>query len=154
MPKVKQYKQNFCSEWLKISEFRSWLKEVENDSTKAQCSVCHTKINAKYYDLVNHMRSKKHVEASQSPLPDLTKFIKQWSGGTSCLESKLALFLACHSAIMNCDHLTDMLKNTVTDSNIASQLKMHRTKWSEIIKKKFGSSFRNWFGEWYRWEQV
>lgn len=45
-----------------------------------------------------------------------------------------------------CDHLTDMLNCTVDDSK-ASQLKMHRTKCSEIIKNVLGPHFENYLVE-------
>lgn len=56
MPKVKQYKQNFRNEWLNMKEFKNWLKKDEDDLTKAQCITCNVKINAKYYDIVLHMK--------------------------------------------------------------------------------------------------
>ena len=44
---------------------------------------------------------------------------------TSQLEGNIALFLCCHSAISNCDHLVDMFKNKVCDSKIVQNIKMH-----------------------------
>ena len=50
------------------------------------------------------------------------------------MEGNIALFLCCHSAISNCDHLVEMLKNKVCDSKIITNMRMHRTKCSNIIK--------------------
>ena len=126
MPKVKQYKQKFRSEeWLKANEFKDWIREVQGDSSKAYCCVCKANLSAKYSDLMQHSKTKKHINASGTPVTNISKFIVQKYDGTSRLEGDIALFLACHAAIVNCDHLTDMLKCTVDDSKVTSQLKMH-----------------------------
>lgn len=143
MPKVKQYKQKFRSEWLKANDFKDWIREVPGDSSKAYCCICKAGLTAKYSDLISHSKTKKHVNASGTPVTCISKFIVQKYDGTSRLEGNVALYLACHAAIVNCDHLTDMLKSTVDDSKVTSKLKMHRTKCSEIIKNVLGPHFEN-----------
>ena len=51
------------------------------------------------------------------------------------------MFMSCHCAMMNCDHLVDLCKNSIHDSKIASKLKMHHTKCSGIIKNVLSTHF-------------
>ena len=46
------------------------------------------------------------------------------------------MFLSCHSAIANCEHLVDMLKNDVTNNKLFNDVKMHRSKCKNIINIK------------------
>jgi len=41
---------------------------VENDSSKARCTVSKTTVNAKYCDLISHSKTKKHINASGTTL--------------------------------------------------------------------------------------
>ena len=43
------------------------------------------------------------------------------------------MFLSCHCAIANCDHLVDMMKNNIGNKNV-DDVKMHRSKCTNIIK--------------------
>ena len=51
--------------------------------------------------------------------------------------------MSCHCAVMNCDHLIDLCKNTIHDSKIASKLKMHRTECSGMIKNVLRTHFED-----------
>ena len=73
----------------------------------------------------------------------ITEFCKPKCQETSKLEGNIAMFMSCHCAIMNCDHLVDLCKNTIHDSKIASKLKMHRTKCSAIIKNVLSTHFED-----------
>ena len=100
---------------------------------------------AKYSDLTVHSSSKKHNNAVKTPAPEITKFLIKISDKNSRLEAQLALNLACHSPILHCNHLTEMLKSTIKDSKTVSSLQMKRTKCSEIIKNVLGPYLHNFF---------
>ena len=53
------------------------------------------------------------------------------------------MFMSCHCAVINCDHLVDIFKNIIYNSKIASSLKMHRSKCSEIIKIVLSTQFKD-----------
>jgi len=54
-----QYAQNFRVDWLRQNEFKSWLKDVTSDSSKAFCKICCCELRARRADLLNHMETKK-----------------------------------------------------------------------------------------------
>ena len=116
---------------------------MKNDSSRAYCNVCKCTVTAKYSDSAIHSSSKKHSNAVKTPVPEITKFLVKKSDKNSLLKAQLALNLACHSPILNCDHLTEMLKSTINDSKTVSSLQMKRTKCYKIIKNVLGPYFHN-----------
>ena len=59
----------------------------------------------------NSMKSKKHIKATPIKSVPITNL-----------------------SIVNTDHLVDVCKNSITDSKTTAQLKMHRSKCSEMIE--------------------
>lgn len=146
MGKVKpKYAQKFRDEWLKIPIFAQWLSRVDGDDVKALCKVCHCSLRARLADLENHAETKKHkCAASAFSSQRQTKI--SFKPVVDCLErnsaeGSIALFVSAHCAIMSCDHLGEMCKNRFKDSVAASQIKLHRTKCSAVIKNVLGPHF-------------
>ena len=71
----------------------------------------------------------------------LDLFVKTECDKISQLEGNIALFLCCHSAITNWVYLVDMFKNKVCDSKMITNMKMHCTKCTNIIKNTLCSPF-------------
>ena len=122
---------------------KDWIAAVVGDDSKGFCKFCKCNIKAKYQDLKHHKKTKKHISACPFKNRTLDLFVKLGWNKTSPLEGNIALFLCCHSAISNCDHLVDMFKNKVCDSKILiiTNMKMHRTKCRNIIKTTLCSHF-------------
>ena len=95
---------------------------MKNDFSRAYCNVCKCTITAKYSDLTVHSNSKKHSNAVKTLVPEITKLLVKKSDKN--LEAQVALNLACHSPILNCDHLTEMLKSTIGDSKTVFSLQV------------------------------
>lgn len=53
----------------------------------------------------------------------------------------MVLFICAHTAIVSCDHLGEMCNNIFKDSQAAQNIRLHRTKSSEIIKNVLGPHF-------------
>ena len=134
MPKKPPYIQQFREEWLIDDEFKDWIQKVPTDKTKARCRYCQCLLNSKYSGLRDHSKSEKHLKAAkpfscakqtklnfQPKVPSLT---------TARAEAGMTLFVAMHCAIQCVDHLTELNKRCFQ----LSDLKMHRTKCSEVIK--------------------
>lgn len=116
MPKPK-YLQKFRTAWLKDPELKDWLIEVTStQGSVAKCKICHCILISKYSDLKTHSQSRKHrVNANIILGHKQTKitFTKETAlASTKIAECKLAIFMACHTAIMNIDHLTSLCKST------------------------------------------
>jgi len=41
--KQKTSKKTFKTEWMELSEFKTWLYAVQDDCTKARCKACQVK---------------------------------------------------------------------------------------------------------------
>ena len=115
MPKLKQYQKKFRKEWLKESAFKEWIAPSD-DENKAFCKFCRCSLNAKYQDLKSHALTNKHKRSLPFKATPLTSsFIKEKNNDSHVLEESIAMFLSCHSAISNCDHMVDMLKHNISN---------------------------------------
>lgn len=143
----KVYCQKFREIWTKDPLLKDWLISIESTSGKMpKCKFCKCLLANKYSDLKNHMATKKHksnaeiiIGKKQTKLP----FVPEHHlDGAKVAEAKLALYIACHSAILNTDHLVPICKTSFKGKE-AEYLQMHRTKCSQIIKNVFAPYFIN-----------
>lgn len=131
-----QYTQKFRKEWLNNKLFKDWIIEIEGDVTKARCKYCKCDLIAKNYDLTQHLNTKKHRSASSafSSSTKLSKFVKpQTSSKSNSVEGSLSLFIAAHTSILPVDHLGVLCKLQFKGSDAANELKLHRSKCTNII---------------------
>lgn len=135
------YSQKFRKEWLKVPAFTKWLCELPNDSSKAHCKFCRCDILAKYSLLTSHCETKKHKLSTPCHSASLTNYIVKKDDKTATLEANLAMYICCHSAFNSCDHLVDLCKNTISDSETVNKVKMHRTKCRNIVKNVIAPYF-------------
>ena len=85
--------------------------------------------------LKKHVLSQKHKQTSHVVgsvrQPKITTFEKD--GSQSAAEGKLCLHIAEHSSFATVDHLSSVCSSSFTDSKVAKDIKLHRTKCREII---------------------
>lgn len=137
MPKQATYKQKFRKEWLQDEICKDWITEVPNDEKSVYCKYCKTKIRAKFYDIKDHSKSKKHQVNSEpfsSSRQSKINFPKvEKSRDVSRAEAQLCLFIAKHCATRSCDHLVDVIKKCFSNKTSAD-MAMHRTKCTAVLK--------------------
>ncbi len=96
-----------------------------------------TTFRAKYYDIQDHARSKKHhvnsALFSSSRQAKLSFPVVEKSRDVARAETHLALFVAKHCVISSCDHLVDVVKKCFSDKTSA-EVPVHRAKCTAIIK--------------------
>uniref|UniRef100_A0A0L8IC08 DUF4371 domain-containing protein n=1 Tax=Octopus bimaculoides TaxID=37653 RepID=A0A0L8IC08_OCTBM len=51
------------------------------------------------------------------------------------------MFICCHSSFNSCDHLIKLCKNYMSDSDIISKVKLHRTKCANIVRNVLAPYF-------------
>ena len=61
---------------------------------------------------------------------------------TAELGASISTFLCCHSAISNCDHLVDLCQRNLPTNKTVSEMKMHRTKCTRIIRNTLCEHFK------------
>lgn len=123
-----------------------WLCEAnknDNNVNEAFCKICKSFLRAHQTDLKKHSNGKTHIakmkmivsEPSQSKISNIIIITNEQKE----IDLKLALYVVTHSSIRNMDHLIDILKSIGKGSPL-SNLKMHRTKCSNLIKNVIGPS--------------
>ena len=112
------------------------------DACKAFCKFCKCDIKAKYQDLKQHTKSKKHFKARPFTTRALDSFMTVKSFKTAELEASISTFLGCHSAISDCDHLVDICKRNLPTNKTVSEMKMHQTKCTRIIRNTLCEPFK------------
>lgn len=137
-----QYSQKFRKKWLQDREFKDWLLEIENNSSKARCKYCKTEINAKRFDLMTHSKSKKHISAVGvvSASKSIATYVKG-SVASNAAQGSLSLFIAAHCSILSVDHLGLLCSKQFKTSEAALNLTLHRTKCTAIINSVLSPHF-------------
>ena len=136
MGKWAKYNKNFQQSWLSESAFKNWLQEVKNDNTKAFCKVCKTELRAQKNDLTQHSKTNKHIKNMSTVTSNQTTVFKLFTKKetVSRFEIFISIYIACHTAIRNVDHLTDILKAHMPgSSSLTNKMKLHRTKCTALI---------------------
>lgn len=121
MSETPKYTQKFRDAWLKDPSLKEWLTSVESTSgLAAKCKVCFCTLANKYTDLKAHAMTKKHksnaaiiLGKKQMKLPFVTE--KEFDGA-KLAEGRLALYIACHSAILSVDHLAPICRSSFKGS--------------------------------------
>ena len=139
---VKRYDQKFRKQWLKDDSLKEWIVPVAADASKAFCKFCKCDIKAKYQDLKQHSKSKKNLKACPFTTRTLDLFMTLKNSEIAELEASISTFLCCHSAISNCDHLVELCKRNLPTKKTVSEMKMHRTKCTHIIRNTLCEHFR------------
>ncbi|KAF0707366.1 Reverse transcriptase domain-containing protein, partial [Aphis craccivora] len=99
-----QYAQNFRVDWLRQNEFKSWLKDVTSDSSKAFCKIC----------------CFLRIHPPNTIKPTITSL------NTSRAEVALAMFVSAHCALLSVDHLGALCKSHFSGTNnTADNLHLH-----------------------------
>ncbi|CAI9715837.1 Hypothetical predicted protein [Octopus vulgaris] len=83
---------------------------------------------------VSHCEAKKHKASTPQQRIPLTNFMKIKNHKTSMLEANTATFICCHVSFNSCDHLIQLCKNYMSDSDIMFKVKLHRTKYANIVR--------------------
>ncbi|CAG5090636.1 Similar to ZNF862: Zinc finger protein 862 (Homo sapiens) [Cotesia congregata] len=145
----KNMQHKFRNEWLQDIQCKDWIvrKETSPGEFVASCKFCMCVVskNNKYSDLKNHIETKKHKKRQnicspmrQKTLPVMKKSIEK----TKVCEAYISLFIAEHTSIATVDHLGQMMKKAVNDSDTIKDIHLHRTKCSNIIKNTLSPHFQ------------
>ncbi|XP_032688991.1 uncharacterized protein LOC116852590 [Odontomachus brunneus] len=139
--KRKCVRNKFQYEWLSMNIFKDWLASHENDE-KALCTACNKILICGKSNLISHSKTGKHVENMKSRNITLSVLLPVKHNNiyvdhvtkVKIAEIKLAAFYATHNiAFEVVNDMVPLLKNIFTDSQIAKDLTLSRTKCRQII---------------------
>ncbi|CAB4001705.1 zinc finger MYM-type 6-like [Paramuricea clavata] len=113
----------------------SWVSKASDGTENAFCKLCHTTIKLKTSNLTNHEKSTKHMQRVK--LSTTMKPIQVVRTPRACdelktTEIKLAVSVACHSALLTIDYLGKVISRNATGSKL-EDLKLHRWKCTKIL---------------------
>ncbi|KAH8022180.1 hypothetical protein HPB51_022577 [Rhipicephalus microplus] len=133
-PKYEQHYRKSCK---LLPEFKSWLRPVESERTKASCTYCISEFYAKLSNIKKRAATTKRKKSSEPYSNSSQQKKMQYSAATesSCgrSEAALCLFICEHTAFLTADHLTELCKKQFMDSKSAAGTSMHRYKFTKII---------------------
>ncbi|KAJ2954875.1 hypothetical protein O0L34_g3196 [Tuta absoluta] len=123
----------------------SWLtksceKDIGDGKGEAYCEICKTNLRAHKADLMKHASTAVHTTKAKM-LPKMNPkqrtlgvfgFDKS-TGSSKSNDLKLAVHIACHSALRSVDHLGEILKALGKGSSLEN-IQLHRTKCTLLIK--------------------
>lgn len=132
-------------------DFKLWFTKVSNDSYKARCKLCNTMFTAEITVIKNNLKAQSHQRKSiQASQLKIKKFLNdsintdpsiKMKEATKRFEIKLCAFIAEHNILLRIlDHLTPLIQNSVTDSDIVKNMQLKSTKGIAIIKNVLGST--------------
>nr|XP_033322899.1 uncharacterized protein LOC117218532 [Megalopta genalis] len=141
-PAKRVYKKSeFKEEWLQQPEFTLWLKKCE-DIHKAKCKFCQKVITAKRGSLIDHKKSKGHIQNEES-IRDMIIEEADSDVETACnnyeemarrAELRLCVDIIEHNRSFNSfNHYADLLKKCFPDSRIVKHVRLSKTKIDAII---------------------
>jgi len=134
------YVRKFRKEWDSDPEMNEWIQPVPGNETSARCKYCSAILKAHFHLLVEHKKTKNHEKAAapySAPSRQLRipfQAVSRLMSETSLAEAGMALFVTCHSAIRNSDHLTNLSKRRFSSVKGVNGIKLGRTKCAALIK--------------------
>ena len=123
-------------------EFKAWHEQDSNNKDSSYCKACKVTLkNANNCILLKHKNSvkqKRSFEFAKGSV-DITQFLRKKATTESHQIAKSEIMFAVYFAehnipFANIDHLLDVCKLAFSDSKIAKNLSMKRTKLSYVIQ--------------------
>jgi hypothetical protein len=145
--KKKSYAQKYQSNWEQEPEFKGWLQPSKKGITFAHCRCCNKDFVCGKSEIEKHSKGKNHLSKVKSLLkqPTLTALpsvsrANLLTTKVKTAEIKLSAFVIEHNISFNTmDHLSELIRTTFSDSEIAKNVKCNRTKTRAIITNVIGS---------------
>lgn len=134
----------FQSDWLKLPDFQSWLRNTQDDEMSAFCSVCKLNFSVKFEGVAmvkKHANSKKHIQLvnAMNDSARLTKFFTKPNtiDEDEAIISEIAL--TYHGVMHNHSYMSQdcgikLVKKLFSDSKKSQRIHCGRTKAEAIVE--------------------
>jgi len=153
LQKYEQHRsQKYRPQWENESIFKGWLRKSENSEYKGHCKACNDDLIAEISTLKRHASSEKHkINASVIKKCKLMNEVftsKHLDSPHEKLVKSAEIVLSGFFAENNVafrivDLLIPVLKNIFPDSKILADVKLGRTKLTNILKNVISKSEKN-----------
>ncbi|XP_060858585.1 uncharacterized protein LOC132935958 [Metopolophium dirhodum] len=140
--KEKHRKQKYREEWESNKEFKGWLKPERDNPFKAKCIMCNVSFVSELSCIKKHCNSSNHIKSLKSSshfkniMLNFQVMAKSnpLNNSVKTAEIKLSALLAEHNVAFSLiNHLEPLLKEIFPDSKICKEMKLKRTKATNII---------------------
>lgn len=143
----KTYAQKYNANWEKDPAFKGWLQSSRKGPTFANCKACCKDFVCGKSEILKHSRGQFHLRAVKSKLkqPALTELPAlqrdiSLENKIKAAEIRIAAFAVEHNVAFNVlDHLSEVIRCSFTDSEIARKYTNGRTKATAIVNNVLGS---------------
>lgn len=134
--------QKYNRQWEEVPEFKGWLESSKKGITYGHCNVCNKDFVCGKSEIMKHSKGAKHLKlcktivGKQTILTDMPSLQqkKLLEVKTKSAEMRFAAFAAEHNIAFNAfDHLSQVIRESFTDSEIAKNFSANRTKVTAII---------------------
>lgn len=145
--KKKSYRQKYQENWEQDDAFKGWLQRSKNGPTYAYCKACNKDLVCGKSELLKHSQFKAHQTKAKSftfqqTLTSMSTLKKNiyLENQIKTAEIRFAAFAAEHNIAFNVmDHLSECIKVSFPDSEIAKKYSSKRTKTTAIVNNVIGS---------------
>jgi len=136
-------KKVFQHKWVQMEQFKGWLEPVASDKYAARCRCCGMNLNCGKSDLDRHAKTSKHLKNAKSfayTTPANLVLARKSAAQVheediKSFEVQLATFFAEHNvAFLAADHLVQVLKNGIKDSNIVKDMTLGARKCTAVVE--------------------
>lgn len=139
--------RNFNEKWTCKAEFKNWLTQKKDfkGNNMGYCNVCGSFLSPHLTEIKRHGLSKKHLQSikqvAQQPSVSTVFKMSSLTEKTRIGELKMTALLAKKNLPFSLmDTLTPLLSSVFTDSQIAKNMTLKRTKSSTIMKNVLSKS--------------
>ncbi|KAH7982874.1 hypothetical protein HPB52_007873 [Rhipicephalus sanguineus] len=146
-PPLKKRKIRQCTfrkEWRSQPEYESWLLPVDDDATAARCTICASTFTVKFDGVSavkHHASTQKHKQKSLASKQSATikKFfvpaISSAEGHVTAAELGTIFHgIKHHYSYLSMDCGSKLAPKVFSDSDIASRMRLGRTKMEHLVK--------------------
>lgn len=150
------YKKYYSAKWESEPLLKEWICSVPGDRTRAACRLCHLTIRAHHGDLVKHANTATHKRYVEGRSSNAARFLKaaganavarkRQENDQKITDLKISAYIACHTSINAVDHIGENInecaKHCNCSKNTLSNLQLHRTKCTNLIKNVIGPEMK------------
>lgn len=142
-------RRKFQVSWLNLHQCRGWLRSHEDDQ-RAYCTLCEVSLTCSKSELIKHANRRYHVnnvilakkkendpKSPSSSLLVSEDYVlpKNHIANVKNVEEKLSAFFAEHNVPLDAiDHFVPLMKDIFSDSIIARDVRLSRTKCTDIVR--------------------
>uniref|UniRef100_A0A6P7GZ46 Uncharacterized protein LOC114348295 n=1 Tax=Diabrotica virgifera virgifera TaxID=50390 RepID=A0A6P7GZ46_DIAVI len=132
--------------WEQEPEFKGWLKSSKKGSNFAFCKACNKDFICGKSEIQKHYLGKLHIKLvkslkTQKTLTDMSTYVEKnpLAKKIKTAEIRIAAYAVEHNILFSSlDHLSEIIRTSFTDPEVAKNFTCSRTKVAAIVSNVLG----------------